>query len=192
MKTRRSALSYLTGGAVATGALLAGGGLMRSCQPSASILAEEDAQRIQPPETGRSVILLGGTPILIRRLADHESDVVAELIESEETGLRRLIAPPVTDRQTAKYPLVNGSSDLFVISLSCPRRGCVVMQDAGDWGGEGGFFCPCYGAHFDGLGRIRKGPAARNLFIPRARLLADGEIEFRNLSGPMFVGGEAI
>lgn len=31
--TRRSALSYLTGGGVAVGVLVAGGGLMRSCSP---------------------------------------------------------------------------------------------------------------------------------------------------------------
>lgn len=32
---RRSALTYLTGGAVAVGALVTGGGLMRSCAPAA-------------------------------------------------------------------------------------------------------------------------------------------------------------
>ncbi|WP_417793981.1 Rieske 2Fe-2S domain-containing protein [Terasakiella pusilla] len=33
----------------------------------------------------------------------------------------------------------------------------------GDWGG---WFCPCHGSHYDQSGRIRKGPAPRNLAIP--------------------------
>ncbi|WP_394346564.1 Rieske 2Fe-2S domain-containing protein [Meridianimarinicoccus aquatilis] len=27
-------------------------------------------------------------------------------------------------------------------------------------------FCPCHGSHYDTAGRIRKGPALENLYIP--------------------------
>lgn len=37
------------------------------------------------------------------------------------------------------------------------------MANAGDYKG---YFCPCHGSHYDGAGRIRKGPAPYNLEIP--------------------------
>ncbi|RCN38250.1 hypothetical protein ANCCAN_15811 [Ancylostoma caninum] len=33
-------------------------------------------------------------------------------------------------------------------------------------GYEGGYFCPCHGAHYDASGRIRRGPAPLNLEVP--------------------------
>jgi ubiquinol-cytochrome c reductase iron-sulfur subunit len=30
-----------------------------------------------------------------------------------------------------------------------------------------GYFCPCHGSHYDASGRIRKGPAPRNLGVPK-------------------------
>jgi Rieske Fe-S protein len=33
-------------------------------------------------------------------------------------------------------------------------------------GDFGGYFCPCHGSHYDAAGRIRKGPAPRNLDLP--------------------------
>jgi ubiquinol-cytochrome c reductase iron-sulfur subunit len=48
----------------------------------------------------------------------------------------------------------------------CTHLGCVPI---GDGAGEfGGWFCPCHGSHYDTAGRIRKGPAPRNLNVPVA------------------------
>jgi ubiquinol-cytochrome c reductase iron-sulfur subunit len=40
----------------------------------------------------------------------------------------------------------------------------------GDWKG---WFCPCHGSHYDTAGRIRKGPAPRNLDLPPYTFLTD-------------------
>jgi hypothetical protein len=46
----------------------------------------------------------------------------------------------------------------------CTHLGCVPL---GNGAGEfGGWFCPCHGSHYDTAGRIRKGPAPRNLDVP--------------------------
>ncbi|VDL76576.1 unnamed protein product [Nippostrongylus brasiliensis] len=45
----------------------------------------------------------------------------------------------------------------------CTHLGCVPIANAGDYGG---YFCPCHGSHYDGSGRIRKGPAPLNLHVP--------------------------
>ena len=48
----------------------------------------------------------------------------------------------------------------------CTHLGCVPIGDgAGDFGG---WFCPCHGSHYDTSGRIRRGPAPRNLPVPVA------------------------
>ncbi|CAJ0602921.1 unnamed protein product [Cylicocyclus nassatus] len=45
----------------------------------------------------------------------------------------------------------------------CTHLGCVPIANSGDFGG---YFCPCHGSHYDGSGRIRKGPAPLNLHVP--------------------------
>ncbi len=46
-----------------------------------------------------------------------------------------------------------------------PPRLRAAGRRAGDFGG---WFCPCHGSHYDTAGRIRKGPAPRNLPVPVA------------------------
>ena len=48
----------------------------------------------------------------------------------------------------------------------CTHLGCVPIGNAS--GDFGGWFCPCHGSHYDTAGRIRKGPAPRNLDVPVA------------------------
>jgi hypothetical protein len=46
------------------------------------------------------------------------------------------------------------------------EHGALPLGDgAGDFGG---WFCPCHGSHYDTAGRIRRGPAPRNLPVPVA------------------------
>uniref|UniRef100_A0A0K0FK84 Cytochrome b-c1 complex subunit Rieske, mitochondrial n=1 Tax=Strongyloides venezuelensis TaxID=75913 RepID=A0A0K0FK84_STRVS len=45
----------------------------------------------------------------------------------------------------------------------CTHLGCVPIANAGDFGG---YYCPCHGSHYDGSGRIRRGPAPLNLHVP--------------------------
>ena len=58
---------------------------------------------------------------------------------------------------------------LVVIGV-CTHLGCVPIAGAGDFGG---YFCPCHGSHYDSSGRIRKGPAPKNLEIPEYTFLSD-------------------
>ena len=60
----------------------------------------------------------------------------------------------------------------------CTHLGCVPLgQGSGDNRGEwGGWFCPCHGSHYDTSGRIRKGPAPRNLEVPTYSFLDDATV----------------
>jgi ubiquinol-cytochrome c reductase iron-sulfur subunit len=60
----------------------------------------------------------------------------------------------------------------------CTHLGCIPLgQKSADPKGEwGGWFCPCHGSHFDVSGRVRKGPAPRNLVITRYVFLEESMI----------------
>ena len=49
----------------------------------------------------------------------------------------------------------------------CTHLGCVPLgQKVSDMKGEyDGWYCPCHGSHYDTSGRIRKGPAPKNLDV---------------------------
>ncbi len=58
---------------------------------------------------------------------------------------------------------------LLSFALVC-TAGCVPLPNAGDYHG---WFCPCHGSHYDGSGRVRKGPAPLNLEVPEYKFLSE-------------------
>jgi len=68
---------------------------------------------------------------------------------------------PATDENR-----VVGKKEQFLVMMGvCTHLGCVPLGESGDYDG---WFCPCHGSHYDTAGRIRKGPAPRNLDVPVA------------------------
>ena len=72
-----------------------------------------------------------------------------------------------------------GHENWLVMIGICTHLGCIPKgQRAGDLKGEfEGWFCPCHGSHYDTAGRIRKGPAPRNLEVPPYSFLTDSKIK---------------
>ena len=62
----------------------------------------------------------------------------------------------------------------LVVYGECPHAGCKPLGELGDFGG---WLCMCHGSHFDAAGRIRKGPARRNLEIPPYRIVDHTHLE---------------
>lgn len=60
----------------------------------------------------------------------------------------------------------------------CTHLGCVPLGTSeGENRGEfGGYFCPCHGSHYDTAGRIRRGPAPRNLDVPEYEFVSDNVV----------------
>jgi len=100
-----------------------------------------------------------GKPVFIRRRTDDE-------IAKELTVPLSSLKDPETDADRAADP------EWLVVLGICTHLGCVPISNAGDYGG---WFCPCHGSHYDGSGRIRKGPAPLNLEVPPYKL-ADGKL----------------
>ena len=71
--------------------------------------------------------------------------------------------------------IVRNDEGMYALSTVCTHLGCIPLGNKiGDPRGDfGGWFCPCHGSHYDTSGRIRKGPAPRNLEVPEYTFLND-------------------
>ena len=158
-------------GAVATGAAV--WPLVNQMNPSADVLAvatkEVDVTAIGPG-TQLTVKWLG-KPVFIRHRTDEE---IAAGRKVDINELRDMNAENENLDATADASDTNRTIDAegkwLVMMGVCTHLGCVPLGDAGDFGG---WFCPCHGSHYDTAGRIRKGPAPRNLNIPVATFVSD-------------------
>jgi ubiquinol-cytochrome c reductase iron-sulfur subunit len=77
---------------------------------------------------------------------------------------------PATDENRA----LSEDGAWLVMMGVCTHLGCVPLGEQGDFNG---WFCPCHGSHYDTAGRIRKGPAPRNLPVPVASFVDDVTIQ---------------
>jgi len=164
--TRRDFL-YLTAGAM--GAVAAGAAtwpLIDSMNPAADTLALATTEvDVSSVETGQTILAVWrGKPVFIRRRGPDE----IEKIRSEEWESLR---DPESDQQRVH----TGKDQWLVLVAVCTHLGCVPMgakmgQPKGEYNG---FFCPCHGSHYDLSGRIRKGPAPKNLAVPQYSFVTD-------------------
>jgi len=72
-----------------------------------------------------------------------------------------------TDAQRTTNP------EWLIVLGVCTHLGCVPIPNAGDYGG---WYCPCHGSHYDGSGRIRRGPAPLNLEVPEYKFLSETKL----------------
>lgn len=70
-----------------------------------------------------------------------------------------------------QFPIMKFLFRFVITSLFV--SGCVPIANAGEFGG---YYCPCHGSHYDGSGRIRKGPAPLNLEIPEYKFLDEDTV----------------
>ncbi|MDP3193932.1 ubiquinol-cytochrome c reductase iron-sulfur subunit [Tabrizicola sp.] len=166
--TRRDFLYYATAGAgaVATGAAV--WPLVNQMNPSADVRSLASIMvDVSGVEVGTQLTVKWlGKPVFIRRRSaeEIESARAAALTDLPDTGSENANKPG-TDASDTNRSLDDAGEWLVMMGV-CTHLGCVPL---GDGAGEfGGWFCPCHGSHYDTSGRIRKGPAPRNLPVPVA------------------------
>ncbi len=167
-KTRRDFLYLSTAAVGAVGATLAVWPFVDVMNPAADTLALSTTEvDLEPIEEGQSITAVWqGKPVFIRyRTAE-------EIKTAEAVALADMIDPE-TDKDR-----VQKSQWLIMVGI-CTHLGCIPLgQKANDPKGEyGGWFCPCHGSHYDTSGRIRKGPAPKNLVVPAYTFLTDTTIK---------------
>ena len=165
--TRRDFLYYATAGAgaVATGAAV--WPLVNQMNPSADVHALAsifvDVSSVEPG-TQLTVKWLG-KPVFIRRRTPEDIESARAVALTELPDINSENAnKPATDASDQNRTLDEAGEWLVMMGV-CTHLGCVPLGDAGDFGG---WICPCHGSHYDAAGRIRKGPAPRNLPVPVA------------------------
>jgi ubiquinol-cytochrome c reductase iron-sulfur subunit len=172
--TRRDFLYYATAGAGVVTVGAAVWPLVNQMNPSADVQAlssiRVDISAVEPG-TQLTVKFLG-KPVFIRRRTPEEIEAaravdLSELIDQNAENRNLPADAPATDENRA----LDETGEWLVMIGVCTHLGCVPIGDgAGDFGG---WFCPCHGSHYDSAGRIRRGPAPRNLNIPVARFEDD-------------------
>lgn len=175
--TRRDFLYYATAGAGAVAAGAAGWTLVNQMNPSADVQALSSIQvDVSSIEIGQQLTVKWlGKPVFIRRRTQEEIDAAREvplgdLIDQNAENANK----PGTEATDENRTMDEAGEWLVQIGV-CTHLGCVPIGDgAGDFGG---WYCPCHGSHYDSAGRIRKGPAPRNMDIPVAEFLDDTTIK---------------
>jgi ubiquinol-cytochrome c reductase iron-sulfur subunit len=175
--TRRDFLYYATAGAGAVTAGAAVWPLVNQMNPSADVQALSSILvDVSGVEVGTQLtVKYLGKPVFIRRRTQDEIDAakavpLTDLIDQGSENPNK----PNTDAADANRVLDDKEEWLVMIGV-CTHLGCVPI---GDGAGEfGGWFCPCHGSHYDTAGRIRKGPAPKNLIIPTASWTDDSTIK---------------
>ena len=164
-KNRRDFLftaSY-TVGAVGLGAAI--WPLIHQMNPDQSVKAlattEVDISQVEP---GNSItVLWRGKPVFLKR---RTQDEIAEA--------RSVSMEDLPDPQKDEDRVKDGKDEWLVMLGVCTHLGCVPLKDKGDYKG---WFCPCHGSHYDLSGRIRKGPAPKNMEIPKFEFVDNNTIK---------------
>ncbi|MDJ0512661.1 MAG: ubiquinol-cytochrome c reductase iron-sulfur subunit [Methyloceanibacter sp.] len=173
---------------VAAGAFAAIGGaailwpLLDQMNPDASTLSLATIEvDLAPVETGQAItVMWRGKPIFIRNRTAEEVEAAKEVKLDE---LPDKLARNANLADTAPATDENrGAADkeawLVMIGI-CTHLGCIPQGQAvgSDKGEYGGWYCPCHGSAYDTAGRIRKGPAPENMYIPPYAFISDTKIK---------------
>lgn len=162
---------------IATGAFAAVGGaatawmFVDQMNPAADTLAlaTTDVDISQIPEGGEITVKWRGRPVFVRHrtpknIEDSRTVDIAEL-RDPQTDDERLMP----DASGALHP------EYLIMVGSCTHFGCVPL--GGEQGPFGGWFCPCHGSAYDTAGRIRQGPAPKNLEVPEYTWLSESIVQ---------------
>ena len=156
-ETRRDFLLLTTAAFGAVGVGFVVWPFIDSMNPAADTLAMSTTDvDLSEIEVGQSItVKWQGKPAFIR----HRTEV--EIAEAVETPMDDLIDPEA-DSDRVERP------EWLILVGVCTHLGCIPLgQKQGDPRGlYGGWFCPCHGSHYDTSGRIRQGPAPKNLPVP--------------------------
>ena len=137
--------------------------LIDQMNPDQSVKAlastEVDVGSLEP---GKSItVLWRGKPVFIKRRTPEE------IAEARNVSIEDL-PHPEKDEDRAQNP------EWLVMLGICTHLGCVPLGNKGEYNG---WFCPCHGSHYDTSGRIRKGPAPKNLEIPKYEFVNSNTIK---------------
>lgn len=168
--TRRDFLMVASGALAGIGVAATAWPFINNLNPAADTLALSSVEvNVKAIQVGQAVtVKWRGKPVFIRHRTKEE------IKEAEDVKLSQL-PDPETDTKRVTDAAKKVRPEWLVIVGVCTHLGCVPLgNNPGDPKGEyGGWFCPCHGSQYDTSGRIRKGPAPKNLEVPEFLFTSD-------------------
>lgn len=166
-KGRRDFLILAAGTTGAIGAASFFYPFVTSMNPAADTMAGAEVDiDLSPVQDGQAItVMWQGKPIFIRKRTQ------SEIAQEQKTELS-LLPDPETDQDRTQKP------EWLVVVGVCTHLGCVPsgQKPTDNRGSYGGWFCPCHGSAYDVSGRVRQGPAPKNLDVPPYAFLDDTTI----------------
>ncbi len=162
--TRRDFIVLTASAMAGIGAATAVWPLISSMNPSADVLALSSTEvDLSPIAVGQSIkVMWRGKPVFVRR---RTQDEIAAAVKDDGASLR----DPQTDEDRTK----KGHEQWLIVVGVCTHLGCVPLVNEGPYHG---WFCPCHGSVYDTSGRIRSGPAPKNLLVPDYKFAGDNKV----------------
>lgn len=123
-----------------------------------------DTRALSTTEVDLSAIELGqqikvmwqGKPVFVRHRTPEE------IARAQRDDYAQLKDPQSDAERIVQETGEAGRPEWLILQASCTHLGCVPTFVEGS--SYGGWFCPCHGSDYDTSGRIRRGPAPKNLF----------------------------
>jgi ubiquinol-cytochrome c reductase iron-sulfur subunit len=169
--TRRDFITIAGLSFAGTGAAVALWPFIQQMNPDASTQALASTEvDLAPVKAGQAItVMWRGKPVFIRNRTAAEVKAAVDTPPAE-----------LPDRTNASdvARTKKGKENWLVLVGICTHLGCIPKgQSMADQKGDyGGWFCPCHGSHYDTSGRIRKGPAPKNLEVPPYEFVSDTKI----------------
>lgn len=167
--TRRDFLVLTAGALGAVGTAYFAWPFIDSMNPAADILAQSTIDvNLSPIPAGQAItVVWRGKPIFVRHRTPKEIE------EAEKVPMADLIDPE-RDQQRVKA----GHEQWLIVIGICTHLGCIPTgnKPTENRGKYGGWACPCHGSLYDTSGRVRRGPAPLNLYIPPYSFLSSDMI----------------
>jgi ubiquinol-cytochrome c reductase iron-sulfur subunit len=180
--TRRDFLVVAANAFAAVGGAAVLWPLIQQMNPDASTQALASIEvDVAPLQEGQAItVMWRGKPVFIRHRTKDEISKAAAVDPASlpDNSARNDALPersPASDANRTKA----GKEQWLVMVGICTHLGCIPKgQGISDVRGDfNGWFCVCHGSHYDTSGRIRRGPAPRNLDVPAYDFLSDTMIK---------------
>lgn len=167
-ETKRDFLGLTAASMAGVGGACVAWPLVNSMNPAKDTMAlstvEVDISTLEPGQSKTQ--MWQGKPVFIRRRTPEQVE------EARAVDMADLVDPEDDKDRVQK--------DEYLVTVGvCTHLGCIPTgQKMSDYMGDyGGWFCPCHGSHYDTSGRIRKGPAPKNLAVPPYEFISDTRIK---------------
>ena len=168
--TRRDFLVLTASALSAVGAGSALWPFVNQMNPSADVLAmstlEQDISSVKLGQTVK--VKWRGLPVFVRRRTPEE------IKAAQGVALKDMLDPQPDAERVKK-----GHEEWLILLAACTHLGCIpeVSTPQNVQGEYGGWLCHCHGSQYDVSGRVRRGPAPKNLVVPPYVFMSDTKIK---------------